>query len=119
MSETAQLVTLIGGLVTLTGVIGSVIAWLVWPRLMGAIRDEIQPMQAQVAETHKQVTENHHGNEQPTILDLLADLRDDLREDIKGVGKRLDDHLLLASKADADMWRAIEAVAKGTPPEDI
>lgn len=32
-----------------------------------------------VAETHKQVSQNSHQNEKPTILDLIADLRDEQR----------------------------------------
>jgi hypothetical protein len=115
VSESAQLVVLVGLVVTALGAIGGAFAWLVWPRLMEAVRRELQPMRAQVAETHKQVTVNGHSNEQPTVLDILSDLR----AEVRGVDKRLDDHLLLASKADADMWRAIEAVAKGTPPDQI
>jgi hypothetical protein len=128
-----DLIALLSGAALLVGSIGSAIAWLVWPRLMQAIRRELGPMQAQVAETHKQVTENHHSNDQPTVLDLLSDLSQDnlqlradiarvderLGDEIRKVDKRVDDHLLTANKADADMWRAIEAVAKGTPPEDI
>lgn len=32
-----------------------------------------------INETHKQVSENSHKNEKPTVLDLIADLRDEQR----------------------------------------
>lgn len=32
-----------------------------------------------INETHKQVAENSHKNEKPTILDLIADVRDEQR----------------------------------------
>lgn len=115
MSKTVETILLIGLLVTAAGTIGSAMVWLMWPRLIGAIRAEIQPMQAQVAETHKQVTENHHSNEQPTVLDRI----DDVHKEQKLMRKDFNDHLILASRADADMWRAIEAIAKGQPPAGL
>lgn len=32
-----------------------------------------------INETHKQVSENSHKNEKPTVLDLIAELRDEQR----------------------------------------
>lgn len=53
-----------------------------------------------VRHTHKQVTENHHSNEQPTILDLLSDLRSEMRSGHQALGdqvsnltSRFDTHL--------------------------
>lgn len=37
-------------------------------------------MNKRIKETHKQVTENHHSSETPTILDLLDLIREDGRE---------------------------------------
>jgi hypothetical protein len=31
-----------------------------------------------VAETHRQVTVNHHSSESPTVLDVISDLREDI-----------------------------------------
>lgn len=33
----------------------------------------------QIKETHKQVSENSHKNEKPTVLDLISELRDEQR----------------------------------------
>lgn len=32
-----------------------------------------------IKETHKQVSENSHKNDKPTVLDLIAELRDEQR----------------------------------------
>lgn len=32
-----------------------------------------------IRETHKQVSENSHKNEKPTVLDLISELRDEQR----------------------------------------
>jgi hypothetical protein len=36
-----------------------------------------------VAETHHQVTQNHHSSESPTVLDAISDLRGDVADVIK------------------------------------
>ena len=33
-----------------------------------------------VAETHRQVTVNHHSSESPTVLDVISDLREDIAD---------------------------------------
>lgn len=114
MSDAAALVVLIGAVVSAVSVIGGAARWLLWPRLIASIRADIAPMRAQVAETHKQVTENHHANENPTVLDRI----DDVHQEVTKVRDDLNNSILLAAKAQADMWRAIEAVANGTPPSD-
>lgn len=42
---------------------------------------------SKINETHKQVSENSHKNSQPTILDLIADVREEQRETNKRVGR--------------------------------
>lgn len=33
-----------------------------------------------ISETHKQVSENSHRNDKPTVLDLISEMRDEQRE---------------------------------------
>lgn len=116
MSEAAALYLLIAAIVTATTVIGSALFWLIKPRFTEAVRetvrDEIGPIRDQISETHKQVTENHHSNETPTVLDRL----DDVHQEVTAVRDDLNNHLLLSSRAQSDMWRAIEAIAHSEPP---
>lgn len=143
MSKTAETIILAGAVVAAVSAIGGAIIWLMLPRFEQAIRDqvrtEMQPMQSKVDETHKQVTVNHHSSEQPTLLDLMDDIREETREqfrvaraetrelitdarteareDSRRVETRLDAHLIASAKESQAMWSAVEAVAKAQPPD--
>lgn len=54
--------------------------------LMPYLRDHLM---VKVDETHKQVTENHHTNDQPTVLDRI----DDVGTDMKALTRVMDEHL--------------------------
>lgn len=54
--------------------------------LIPYLRDHlVQP----VADVHKQVTENHHANAQPTMLDRI----DDVHTEVRALAKVMDGHL--------------------------
>lgn len=114
MSDTVRYLILVAGGITAVGTIGGALLWLLKPRIIEWFREEMQPTRDQVERIHKQVTENHHSNEHPTVLDLL----DDVRQDVRKLTDDFSNHLLLTAHAQADMWRAIEAVAKADPPQD-
>lgn len=50
-------------------------------------------MGKKVNETHKQVSENSHKNEKPTVLDLIAELRDEQRVTNRLVVNHINWHL--------------------------
>lgn len=65
-----------GGVMSVVAVLG-LIGWLVKPRLVEWIRVEVlEPVQM----IKKQVTENHHSNPEPTVLDLLSDVKKEVRD---------------------------------------
>ena len=96
-----------GVLATAAGVLW----WLVKPRVQRWAQEQII---GPLHETRHQVTVNHHSSERPTLLDRFDDLQDEVRQ-LRG---DFTNHLLLANKDTAAMWRAIEAVAKSDPPSD-
>lgn len=118
--------------------VGGALLWLIKPRIAEWIRgmfvEQLGDVRAKVDETHKQVTENHHSNEHPTVLDRIDDVHqlalnsltqvnralakvDKVDERCQGLDTTLNDHLILSTRSQADMWRAIEAVAKSSPPD--
>lgn len=102
---TCAIVALIGGLF---GIAGAVWRWVVLPNLREQL---IRPVQ----ETHKQVTVNGGRNNPPTLLDKVGEVDASLKK----LRQDFVDHLVNASREQADMWRAIEAIAKSTPPDEL
>lgn len=45
-----------------------------------------------ITETHKQVSENSHRNDKPTVLDLISELRDEQRETKQLIIRHLEWH---------------------------
>lgn len=44
-------------------------------------------------ETHKQVTQNSHQNDRPTVLDLISEVRDEQRETNNLLHRHLEWHI--------------------------
>lgn len=91
---TRDLITwILGTCVTLGVILGFAVQKMILPYLR---RHLIAPVQ----EVRKQVTENHHTNDRPTILDRLDDLEGQItsglevaRGDVRAVSRVLDGHL--------------------------
>lgn len=80
MSDIVKLFVLAGAAVTATGVLGGAFLWLVKPRIAEWVLSLLGPMQDKVTETHHQVTKNSHASATPTVLDLIAEVRDEVAE---------------------------------------
>ena len=95
------------------GLIAGVIRWAVLPNLQDWIeRNFGKPLR----ETHKQVTENHHSNTQPTVLDELSDVKTEiraLRRDLADQAARFGDHITWGDREVRRLWDAI-----GGEPDD-
>lgn len=84
---------------TIQWVIGTIIGMLVI--LAYAVRFILIPylrdtLVAPIKETHKQVTENHHSNAQPTVLDRIDDVQQDVQRtqgDVRSLMRVMDAHL--------------------------
>lgn len=50
-----------------------------------------------ISETHKQVSENSHQNDKPTVLDLISELRDAQRDTNNRVG-RIEEYIFSKEK---------------------
>lgn len=50
-----------------------------------------------ISETWRQVNENTHKNDQPTVLDLISEMRDEQRETNKRVG-RIEEYIFSQAK---------------------
>lgn len=61
---------------------GLIIRWVLVPYLFDKLLTPVQ-------ETHKQVTENHHDNSPPTVLDRI----DDVSTDVRALTRVMDGHL--------------------------
>lgn len=48
---------------------------------------------SKINETHKQVSQNSHANDKPTVLDLISELRDEQRETNKALRRHFEWHL--------------------------
>lgn len=121
-------VTLAATMLGIFATLGTIVGFLWWlgkPRFVEWIRSElIAPVQA----THKQVSENHHDNETPTVLDRIDDVQQiatAARDAALGTRDQLNSHLLTSSKQIADgnreavaMWEAIKAVAESDPTHE-
>ena len=126
MSDALQLVVLFGAAMAAMGTIGAGLLWLVKPRVAQWVQGLIEPMQQKVAETHKQVTENHHSNEHPTVLDRIDDVHQEVlavqaearrvRDDLSKHVLRTSSETAATSREQTAMWAAIEAIAKASPP---
>lgn len=46
-----------------------------------------------ITETHKQVSENSHKNDKPTVLDLIAEVREEQRETNRLIVNHINWHL--------------------------
>jgi hypothetical protein len=80
---------------------GAVIAgmWRIWlkPFLQRELFDPVQ-------EARKQVAENHHSNEKPTVLDRIDDVFQgvaSLRSEVRDLDGKLDTHLISSAGIDA------------------
>lgn len=122
-------VALLGAAVAALGAVGGAVLWLVKPRIAEWVISLLAPMQEKVAETHKQVTENHHSNEHPTVLDRIDDVHSEVlavqaearrvRDDLSRHMARTAAEREAASREQTAMWRAIEAIAQSAPPAQL
>lgn len=97
-----------------------VVKWIVLPNLSDWLDKRLDPIEKALSETHKQVTENHHSNPNPTVLDLLLDLLDgqsSMRGEFEALSKALDSHLGWSNEEVDRLWRAIgKKQSKPEPP---
>ncbi len=77
-----------------------------------------------VKDTHKQVTENHHTNERPTVLDRIDDVSNQVREntaetraargEARALARMFDGHLEWSQNEVDALWKALnEQRARG------
>jgi hypothetical protein len=74
-------------------------AWKVWLRPF-LQRELFEPVQ----EARKQVAENHHSNEKPTVLDRVDDVYQLVaatRSEVRDLDEKLDTHLISSAGIDA------------------
>lgn len=94
----------LGTMVTLCVIAGLAVRFILMPYL----RDHLL---APVQETHKQVTENHHANdEQPTVLDRIADVS----TDVQAVARVMDEHMRWSDRWTDLIEREVDLLRKRT-----
>lgn len=85
-SDGPALLTVLATALTVTvligGILAGVIKWVILPNLRDVIRQQ--------GEIHKQVTENHHSNDQPTLLDRLDDIERKVEQRTDAVERKVD-----------------------------
>jgi hypothetical protein len=54
-------------------------------------------------EVQKQVTENHHSSQPPTVLDRI----DDVQTEVVALAERLEEHIEHADAKEIQFWRAL------------
>lgn len=113
--DVAGLLTVVTAVIVALGaLIGATVKWVIVPNL----RDMIE----QIAETHKQVTQNHHSNEKPTMLDRFDDLEKKIdRSDAKidKLDEKVDSHLISASAIDATIAARVKAIERRVDKADL
>ncbi|MBB3041230.1 hypothetical protein [Nocardioides soli] len=69
---------------------------------------------APVKQVEKQVSENHHSNEPPTVLDRL----DDVQQEVKVLGRMLEGHMEWSERWVKLIEREVDVARRdrGTPP---
>jgi len=72
----------LGTLLTVFAVLGLLVRYVLLPYLR-------EHLIAPVKQVEKQVTENHHSNETPTVLDRL----DDVQQEVRVLGRMLEGHM--------------------------
>jgi hypothetical protein len=88
-------------------IIGGFVKWVVLPNLRDMVRQQ--------TEIHKQVTENHHSNDKPTLLDKLDDIEravDRVDTKVDKVDEKVDAHLITAAAIDATVAARVKALEK-------
>lgn len=66
---------------------------------------------APVQQTNKQVTENHHSNDQPTVLDRL----DDVHNEVKAMSRMFDGHLDWSQREVDRIWNELQRRRRDRP----
>ena len=72
---------------------------------------------APVRQTEKQVSENHHSNEEPTVLDKIADVSDKvegIRQEVQVVARIHEGHLNWSDKWTRRIEADLETIKKRT-----
>lgn len=104
-------------LVIIPGVAAALIAvlggvwWLVKPRIEKWAREQIV---APLGDVHREVLVNGGRNNPPTMLDRI----EANATEVRALRTDFRDHIQYAAGDSDAMWRAIEAVANASPPED-
>jgi hypothetical protein len=106
---------LVGGLTAVTlafGLVGLAVRYALLPWLR-------EHLVIPVNQVKKQVTENHHANETPTIPDRIDDVAVqvfDASLQIASLARMFDGHLEQAAEESRNVWRAIDRL--GTTRKD-
>lgn len=89
-AETRELISwVLGTTISLSIVIGLITKFVMMPYLREHL---VKPMK----QVEKQVSENHHSNKVPTVLDRIDDVQsavDEMREEMKGMATMYEGHL--------------------------
>lgn len=86
-------------------ILGLVVRFVLLPYLREHL---VQPVQ----ETHKQVTENHHSNDRPTVLDRIDDVSGQVAEntrETRALARMFDGHLDWSQHEVDRLWTALQA----------
>ena len=93
--ETRDLISwILGTTVTLSVIIGLVVKFVLMPYLREHL---VKPMK----QVEKQVSENHHSNKKPTVLDRIDDVQrsvEEMRTEMKGMASMYEGHITWSEK---------------------
>lgn len=112
MSETVNLIV---GVLTAVTLLGGMVAAATRYMLLPWLREHlVKP----VEHVKKQVTENHHENETPTLPDRIDDVAQqvfDASLQVAALARMFDGHLESAAAESTAMWSALERLATLIP----
>lgn len=72
--------TSVGILIGVGAIIAGIVKWVIMPNLRESLIKPLENVQRQTADVHRQTTENHHSNVEPTLPDRLDDIQRDLKK---------------------------------------
>jgi len=94
-SDTRELITwILGTTISLSVLIGLAVKFVLMPYLYDHL---VKPMK----QVEKQVSENHHSNKVPTVLDRIDDVQktvEEMREEMKGMALMYEGHMTWSEK---------------------
>lgn len=108
-AETRDLISwILGTTVSLSIIIGLIVKFILMPYLRDHL---VRPMK----QVEKQVSENHHSNKNPTVLDRIDDVQQDvkaLRAEMAGMARMYEGHLNWSERWVGLIERELDLVKK-------